>query len=53
MIGREDTTVTTTTMVTSGQNGIRARLKRKSFDRPRVGALDSVSAISLDEFWQK
>lgn len=29
------------------------RRKKKEFGRPHVGALESVSAISLDEFWQK
>lgn len=41
---------------TLGSAGTSTRLhaRRKSFDKPPpVGPLDNVSAISLDEFWQK
>jgi hypothetical protein len=52
---REETMFSGTgTLGTGTAGGTRIRSRRKSFDRPPpVGPLDSVSAISLDEFWQQ
>ncbi|KAI1717319.1 CUB domain-containing protein [Ditylenchus destructor] len=53
---REGTMLTTTSTnppASNASTGSRFRTRKKSFDRPHVGALDSVSAISMDEFWQK
>jgi hypothetical protein len=45
---------TQTTMNSGGTSGSRIKAKRRSFERPpNVTTLDSVSAISLDDFWQK
>lgn len=40
----------------NGSGTVRVRRENtnlKSFERPHVGALDSVSAISMDEFWKQ
>lgn len=47
---RESTMLTTPSHM---DTATRARMRAKSFERPHVGVLDNVSAISLDEFWQK
>lgn len=51
ILKREFTQLTVATTVQS--TGSRLRSRRKSIDRPHIGVLDNVSAISLDEFWQK
>lgn len=53
---REITQLTNATQLTSAtiqSTGSRLRSRRKSIDRPHIKVLDNVSAISLDEFWQK
>lgn len=41
-----------TTNVTTGLSSTRSRTTQ-TFERPNVGPLDNVSALSLDEFWQR